>query len=65
MLLCGELLEQVMVGDVRSLLTLGQSVAQTVLMGKEQPDLPTPALGNTCTQGWRYTPSKLPTRTTV
>lgn len=50
MLLCGELLEQVLVGDVRGLLTLWQSVTQPVLMGQEQPHLPTPALGNTCTQ---------------
>lgn len=49
MLLGGELLQQVLVGDVQGLLALGQSVAQPVLMGEEQPDLPAPALGNTCT----------------
>lgn len=53
MLLCGELLEQVVVGGVRGLLTLGQPVTQPVLMGKEQPDLPTPALGNTCTERFK------------
>ena len=47
MLLRGELLQQIVVGGVRGMLTLGQSVTQPVLMGKEQPDLPTPALGNT------------------
>lgn len=50
MLLCGELLEQVLVGGVWGLLALGQSVTQPVLMGKEQPHLSPPALGNTCAQ---------------
>lgn len=53
MLLCGELLEQVLVGGVWGLLTLGQPVTQPVLMGKEQPHFPAPALGNTCAQRWR------------
>lgn len=53
MLLCGELLEQVLVGGVWGLLTLGQPVTQPVLMGKEQPHLPPPTFGNTCTQRWR------------
>lgn len=50
MLLCGELLQQILVGGVRDVLTGGQSVTQPVLMGKQQPDLPTPAFGNTCTE---------------
>lgn len=47
MLLCRELLEQVMVGRVWSGLALGQSVAQPVLMGQEHPDLSSSVLGNT------------------
>lgn len=50
MLLSGQLLQQVVVGGVGGELTLGQSVSQPVLVGKEQPDLPSPAFRNTCTQ---------------
>lgn len=53
MLLCGELLQQVMVGGVGRMLTLGQPVTQPVLMGKKQPHLPTSAFGDPCTQRWK------------
>lgn len=46
MLLCGQLLQQVLVGGVRGVLPLGEAVMQPVLMGKEQPDLATPVLRN-------------------
>lgn len=47
MLLCGELLEQVVVGGVGGALALGQPVVQPVLMGQQHPDLSSPVLGNT------------------
>lgn len=48
MLLCGELLEQIMIGCVGGMQTLGQPVAEPMLMGKKQPNVSTSVLGNTC-----------------